>query len=217
MVGAWHDGVVTVPMPSSHNHSGSSPAHDPWGEPQPGGDGAGPYPAFQVRQELRDGLLCALVVTVLGVALGAMWEWLAPHVPLFTDGTAVYLKDPEGEEAIGADGTFVLLSLAFGVVCGAGVFLRNRGGGLGVVLGLTLGAVLGSLVAWRVGMWLGPTSDVVAAAKQAGKGTTFNSPLELQSKVGMLAWPVAALVTNVGLLGAFGIRDPEPEYGDGGW
>lgn len=223
--GAWHDGVVTVPTPSSHNRAedgsgaGASGPADPWGGARRDGHGGGGADEpLELRQEMRDGALCALAVTVLGVALGLLWLWLAPRIPLFTDGKAVYLKDPEGEEAIGADGTFVLLALGFGLVSGVVAFLCRRAGSTGAAVGLAVGALLGSVVAWRIGVWLGPPTDVVAAAKAAGTGKTFGSPLELRSKAALLAWPIGAVLVNMVLVGVFGPREEEPQLlREDGW
>ncbi|MGX1245213.1 hypothetical protein RKD46_006317 [Streptomyces pseudovenezuelae] len=150
--------------------------------------------------------------------LGLLWWWLAPHVPLVGDvdaqgNWAVYLKDTEGEQAVGVDGTLTLLALAFGVVSALVVFLWRRRGGVPLVVGLAVGGVLGSLLAWRVGTWLGPSSDVLAHAKAVGKGVTFSAPLKLGAKGALLAWSLAALVVHLGLTGLFGPRDPEPVYG----
>lgn len=110
--------------------------------------------------DLRRAALITVLMTVAGVALGVLWLWLAPRVPLVSDNQAVFLSDSEGEQAIGADGTFVLLALAFGAVAAALVFWLFRRGGIAPVAGLALGGLLGSLVAWgsasgsgRGGMW----------------------------------------------------------------
>jgi hypothetical protein len=175
-----------------------------------------PYPegadrmSADVRREVREGAVCALIVTVLGVGLGLLWLWLAPRVPLITVDNSVFLKDPEGEEAVGADGTFVLLAIGFGVVTGLLAFLRSRAGGVGIVVGLAVGALLGSVVAWRLGIWLGPSSDLVASAKAAGPGKTFDGPLKLQAKSALLVWPALGLLTHLLLTGLFGKREPEP-------
>lgn len=92
-----------------------------------------------------------------------------PRVPLISDDTAVFLENSEGEEAIGADGTFVLLAIGFGALSAAAVFWRLRRGGVFVVVGLALGGLLASLLAWRVGIWLGPSSDVVGRAREAAR------------------------------------------------
>ncbi|PVE10783.1 hypothetical protein Y717_24645 [Streptomyces scopuliridis RB72] len=169
-----------------------------------------------MRTELRQAVVVMVAVAVLGVALGLLWLWLSPRVPLISDETAVFLKDTEGEEAIAADGTFMLLALAFGLVSAVLVFVFRRRGGIPLVVGLALGGLLGAVVAWRVGVWFGPTSDVVAHARAVGKGVTFDAPLALNAKGGLLAWPIAAMVVHLALTALFGPRDPEPRWDDWG-
>ncbi|MEU0137869.1 ABC transporter permease [Streptomyces sp. NPDC006296] len=202
---------MTAPLTPPHQPQ----PNEPWQAP-PSGSHLAPgtdEEARERRAELRQGAVITVALTVAGIGLGLLWLWLAPRVPLVADDTAVLLKDSEGEEAIGADGTFVLLALAFGVVAAAGVFLLRRRGGIPLVVGLALGGLLGSLVAWRLGTWLGPTSDVVAHAKEVGKGVTFDAPLELHAVgAAVLAWPIAAMIVHLGLTALFGPRDPEPEW-----
>lgn len=213
------------PTPSASDgdrHEQQRPGHTPPSAPPPAGgagatlykeEGAPPadHATLPVREEARDALVVTLAGIVLGVALGLLWLWLAPRIPLYTDGKAVYLKHPEGEEAVGADGTFVLLALAVGVLLGAAVYWARRRGGVGLVVGLAVGGVLGSLLAWRLGVWLGPTSDLVAHARVAGKGTVFDGPLELRAKGALLAFPFAALLVHLGLTALFGRREPVSE------
>lgn len=155
-------------------------------------------------------MIVLFAVAVLGIGLGLLWLALAPHVPLISDGKAVFLRDSEGEEAVGADGTFALLGLAFGAVSAAGVFVFRRRGGIALVVALAIGGLLGALVAWGVGTWFGPTEDVVAHAKAVGAGVVFDAPLELNAKGALLAWPVAAMMVHLLLTALFGPRDPEP-------
>ncbi|MFF9686304.1 ABC transporter permease [Streptomyces sp. NPDC014623] len=203
---------MTAPLTPPHQPR----PNDPWQAPPSGSHALpGEQPdAAERRAELRQGGVIAAVLTVAGVLLGLLWLWLAPRVPLVSDDTAVFLKNSEGEEAMGADGTFVLLALAFGLVSAVAVFLFRRRGGIPLVVGLALGGLLGSLLAWGIGTWFGPTSDVVAHAKEAGKGVTFDAPLELHAVgAAILAWPVAAMIVHLGLTALFGPRDPEPEWG----
>ncbi|MGW7075719.1 DUF2567 domain-containing protein [Streptomyces sp. NPDC054866] len=211
---------MTAPLtPSQPPHD--QPPHDPWQQAaQP--SGAVPPSAHEedgpdMKTEVRQAAVIALAVAVSGLLLGLLWLWLAPRVPLIADNEAVFLKDTEGEQAIGVDGTFTLLALAFGAVSGAVVFLLRRRGGIPLVIGLTAGGLLGAVIAWRLGIFLGPETDVVAHAKSVGKGIAFDAPLELKAKGALLAWPVAALLVHLGLTGLFGPRDPEPypmAYGD---
>lgn len=169
-----------------------------------------------MKTELRDAAVITAAGLLGGVLLGLLWWWLAPHVPLVGDvvgkSWVVYLKDSEGEQAIGVDGTFTLLGLALGVVSAVLVFLLRRRGGVPLVVALGLGGLLGSVLAWRLGVYLGPESDVLAHAKEVGKGVTFSAPLKLGTKGALLAWPLGALVVHLGLTALFGPRDPEPPY-----
>ncbi|MFR9795588.1 AAA family ATPase [Streptomyces sp. MS06] len=186
-----------------------------------GGYGAGQGPQYGqdgpgMKTELREAAVVTVVVAVAGALLGLLWWWLAPHVPLVGQenggGWVVYVKDTEGEQAVGADGTFTLLALAFGAVTAAGAFAWRRRGGVPLVVALGVGGLLGAVLAWRLGMWLGPAQDVLAHAKAVGKGVTFPAPLELGAKGALLAWPLAALLVHLGLTAMFGPRDPEPPY-----
>jgi hypothetical protein len=207
---------VTAPLTPSPHHQ---PEHDSWSVQGPPGaalpvvligeDGPG------MKTEVRQAVVIAVALIVGGVLLGLLWLWLAPRVPLIADSHAVYLKDSEGEQAAGVDGTFTLLAAGFGVVSALVVFLVRRGGGIPLVVGLALGALLGAVVAWRLGIWLGPAQDVAAHARQVGKGVTFDAPLELKAKGALLAWPVVAMLVHLGLTALFGPRDPEPEFTDG--
>ncbi|CAM5449602.1 AAA family ATPase OS=Streptomyces albaduncus OX=68172 GN=FHS32_003442 PE=4 SV=1 [Streptomyces griseoloalbus] len=107
------------------------------------------------------------------------------------------------------DGTFTLVALGCGVLSALAVFLVRRRGGVPLVVALAAGGLLGSVLAWRLGVWLGPSQDVIAQAKSVGKGVTFDAPLKLNAKGALLAWPFAALVFHLGLTGLFGPRDPE--------
>ncbi|GAA2234853.1 hypothetical protein GCM10010232_21960 [Streptomyces amakusaensis] len=186
------------------------PNDNPWAAPPPAPAAEVPgYPGGP-RAELRDAALVALVVTVLGVVLGLLWLWLAPRVPLISNGEAVFLKNTESESAVGADGVFALLAAALGVLSGAAVYLFRRCGGIPLVIALALGGVLASVLAWRLGVWLGPTADVAAHAKEAGRGVTFDAPLKLGAKGMLLAWPLTAMLTHLCLTGLFTPRDPEP-------
>ncbi|MEU8676662.1 ABC transporter permease [Streptomyces sp. NPDC048560] len=190
-------------------------SNDPWQTPPSGASPApGHKPAHgqELATELRQAFVITALLTAAGVVLGLLWLWLAPRVPLISDDTAVFLKDSEGEEAVAADGTFVLLALAFGVVSALAVFLYRRRGGIPLVAGLALGALLGSLLAWGIGVWFGPSSDVVARAREVGKGVTFDAPLKLHAAGVVLAWPIVAMLVHLGLTALFAPRDPEPEW-----
>lgn len=207
---AWHDGGVTAPLTPPHQ----PPNDDPWQKPQGAGAHAYvPEAAYETdtRTELKQAVVVTLAVAVSGVLFGFLWLWLSPRVPLIAGDSAVFLKDTEGEEAIGADGTFVLLALGFGVVSAALVFWFRRRGGIPLVVGLALGGLLASGLAWLIGWGLGP-EDVVTQARALGEGATFDAPLQLNARGALLAWPVAAMIVHLALTALFGPRDPDPEW-----
>lgn len=195
--------AAMTPHAGKTGHTAEYPRHGWWYEQ--GGPG--------MKAEIREAAVTAVAVALGGVLLGVLWWWLAPRVPLVGDvvgdNWVVYLKDSEGEQGIGVDGTFSLLALGFGAVSALAVFLVRRRGGVPLVVALAVGGLLGSVLAWRLGVWLGPASDVIAQARSAGKGVTFDAPLKLSAKGALLAWPFAALVLHLGLTGLFGPRDPE--------
>ncbi|WP_262004521.1 DUF2567 domain-containing protein [Streptomyces sp. FIT100] len=199
---------MTAPLTPPHR---PAPHHAPWNPPYPvppeGGEGQ------EMKRELR---LAAIVLPVValvgGVALGLLWLWLAPRVALISTDKAVFVVDTEGEEAAGADGTFVLLALGFGVLCAAAVFLLRRRGGIPLVVALALGGLLASGLGWLIGYWFGPEQDVVAHARAVGEGVVFDAPLQLRARAALLAWPVASMVVHLALTALFAPRDPEPDW-----
>ncbi|MCQ0022342.1 ABC transporter permease, partial [Streptomyces somaliensis DSM 40738] len=211
--------------PSEHVPNDPTPSTPPNGDAPGGRTARPPAPPAHAHPHTTEELTAAevrraaailLVAAVAGIALGLLWLWLAPRVPLVSDGESVLLKESEAEHAVGADGVFVLLGLAFGALGALAVFLRHRQGGIAVVVGLALGGLLGSALAWGTGTLLGPTHDVVARARAVGEGVVFDAPLELHAYGALLAWPAAAMAVHLALTALFGPRDPEPgEWGPG--
>ncbi|GGV26261.1 hypothetical protein GCM10010495_47780 [Kitasatospora herbaricolor] len=176
-------------------------------------------PRRPLPPELRIGALTVLVCLLLGFVMAGLWVWLAPQVPLLVKGNRILYADPEGEQRAGADAVFALIGLGAGVVTALGAFLltRRRGGGIAVAVGLTVGGLAGSLIAWRLGIRLGPTADVIAHARQVGDGHRFTDALRLGAKGALLVWPMTAMVLLLALSAAFGKREQDPPpYWEGG-
>jgi hypothetical protein len=211
---------VTAPQPSpdhdtdhgkGHGSDGSAAMggrHDPWADPAPAPAAEPQRARASWGHGIAEVLLVAVPVAALtGVPLGLLWLWLAPRVPLVSDGEVVLLANSEGEQAVGGDGTFLLAGLALGALAGFVVFLARRGGGVAVVIGLAAGAVGGSLLGWGIGDWFGPTEDIVAHAREAGAGVVFDGPLELSARGVLMGLPIAALAVHVLCVAAWGPRD----------
>ncbi len=183
-----------------------SPFDPPPLPPEKPGDETGGITALDVR----DGAAVTLGVAVAGVLLAVLWAWLAPRAQYVSNGEAVFLRNSESEARIGADGTFFLLSVGFGVLSAVAVFLWRRKGGVPLAIGLGLGSVFAALVGWRLGLVMGPSADLAAAAAAAGKGVAFDAPLQLLAHGVLLTWPMAAVLTHLGLTALWTPRDPLP-------
>ncbi|MET9322568.1 DUF2567 domain-containing protein [Streptomyces sp. NPDC003038] len=186
--------AVTPPSPFD-------PSSFPSGKPQDAADRI-------TARDVRDGATTALLVAVAGVVLGLLWAWLAPRAQYVSNGEAVFLRNTESEARIGSDGTFFLLSVGFGVLSAVVTFLWRRRGGVPLVLGLGVGSVFAALVGWRLGLWLGPSSDLAAAALKAGKGVPFEAPPQLLAHGVLLVWPMVAVAVHLGLTAVWAPRDP---------
>jgi hypothetical protein len=169
--------------------------------------------ARALRTELLIGLALVAGSALLGLAMGLVWHWVAPRVPLYADSSDIYLLDPEGEQSIAADMYFAIIGLVCGLITGGLAYWRSRAreGGVGVAVGLALGGLLGGYIAWKLGVSLGPSGNIVATAKSVPLGRTFYGPLALTAKGVLLAWPAAALLALVSLTGLF---TPKPGDAD---
>lgn len=205
--------AVTPPSPSpSDPPSEAEPPEKPGGSAADSGSDSAAGSASAENAitpaDIRDGAAVALLVGVAGVLLGALWVWLAPRVQYVSNGEAVFLRNTESEGRIGSDGTFLMLSAGLGALSAVAVFLWRRRGGVPLVIGLGVGSVFAALVGWRVGLWLGPTSDLVVAAGKAGKGVPFDAPMQLLAYGVLLGWPMVAILVHLGLTAVWGPKDP---------
>ena len=132
---------------------------------------------------------------VTGLVTGVLWRWIAvPRLPLSrVDGDTVVVDETEIVKAFNADGWVAVLGLAAGLVLGALAQRRHRDGGAVVPLTLAVAGGAGSLLAWWLGLLLGP-GPLAARAEGMPPGARLPLPLELTAPGVLLVWPIAALV-----------------------
>ncbi|WP_212825784.1 DUF2567 domain-containing protein [Catellatospora sp. TT07R-123] len=140
-----------------------------------------PRPRPPVGAEVGSAVVAALVVGVLGLALGWAWHLLAPTLPLkvVQDG-AVYTSN-EPEQLAAADGWFVLLGFGFGLLAAllAWVLLPRRRGPWQLA-GVVVGCLIAGWAAWWLGHSIGLAhyQDLLA---HAPVDTMINKPVDLRA------------------------------------
>jgi hypothetical protein len=129
---------------------------------------------------------------LLGLLGGVLW-WLLTDPAEFTrlqEGGS--MTEVELGQRFSADGTFVVVALALGLVAGVGLsWWRSRDPLLTSAL-LLLGAVLAAGVMTLVGHLIGP-GDTGSALQAAAVGASVPEPLGVDVWTVYLAWPVAVL------------------------
>ena len=149
-----------------------------------------------VAEEVRTGLVAAVVTVLVAAPVGLLWAALAPRVDVVVSGDRVDLADSDSAAFIAGDGFFLLAVVLAGVVGGLLAWRLARHPGPGVVLGLTLGGLAAAYVAMQVGEQVG--SDAVQAAVDGGRQGALELNLRLRAREALVGWPVGALVAYVG-------------------
>jgi len=142
--------------------------------------------------------LMLLACVVAGAVVGVVWELLTPLPQFQVVGDRILLPAAEDETAVAADGWFAVCAGVAGVVTAVAVVLRVRDARLSVLAGLTLGGLLAAVIAWRVGVAVGPDS-VRAEAVGLSDGEFFSGPLELSALGVLFTWSLTAVITYFAL------------------
>jgi hypothetical protein len=150
------------------------------------------------RSELRTGLVVVAACLFAAVPVGILWYVLAPLPRLVTRSDGVFLTGGETEVAVAADGWFAVCSATAGLVVVLVVFARMRRARLGPLLGLAVGGIAGAILAWRLGVLLGP-ANIREAVKGLSPGAHFDGPLKLSARGVLFAWPLASTVAYFAL------------------
>jgi DivIVA domain-containing protein len=164
----------------------------------------------ETRIELRTGLRVALLVLVAGLPLGLIWWQLAPEPLLVRRSGGIFFAS-ESESAVAADGWFAVCAATAGLVAAVAVFALTRRARVGALLGLAVGGIVGALVAWRLGMLLGP-GPARETARGLAVGSRFNGPLRISARGVLLIWPLVSVVAYFALTA--GLEPPARRHAD---
>jgi hypothetical protein len=158
------------------------------------------------RSAQRDDPLPPVVVAVGSVLLGApaglIWSAVAPRVRITFNASGPQAPDLESSKAfIGADGSYLVVMLVAGLLCGALAWWLARRSGPWTVVALAAGGVLGAVVAAHVGVLPGQHDSIQALRHgRAGHppvdlylGKLQGEHTHLRAVWAAVAWPVGAL------------------------
>lgn len=144
------------------------------------------------RRAVRPVAAAVLGMLLLGVMVGGLWVLLARPASWQVTDRGIVLTEAASTRQAGVELTFVALgavaSLLAGLVVG---HLLRRLGWLVVPL-VALGATLASVVAWRVGLWLGPGDPAATPDPQVGQ--RIPAQLAVESLASFVVWPMAGLL-----------------------
>jgi hypothetical protein len=121
----------------------------------------------------------AVVVALTGLPLGWLWAELSPRVAAIRTENGLAYADPAPEQAVAADGWFMILGGVAGVIVAvlAWVLVR-RHRGVGVLIALTIGSLGAAYIAWLVGSAIGQAEFEQFAG--VAVGTPVQAPLRLR-------------------------------------
>jgi hypothetical protein len=161
----------------------------------------------------------AVPVALAGVPAGFGWSALAPRpLVVVTAHGAADLVNPETKAFIAADGWFLVLSVAGGLLSGVLAYRAAvRRHGWPAMAGLILGAVGAVLLAWWIGTSYGRAgfrSDLWLS----NPGAILHAPLRIRAHGVLVFWPLAAALTAgaAELAGRRPTRTDRAQHGHGG-
>jgi hypothetical protein len=170
-----------------------------------------PDPVRWVHEAVVAGFVVAYS-TVIGAVVGLVWPHFAPRIRL---AAAIDGSEAASKALLSDDMRLGLLGLIASVVAVAILALvaRDFGSGPGAVVGLAVGGVLGSLAAAQLGHLVqNPHLATTLRATYPGITNTSVKQLlgyfgfRLRTKSVVLAWPVAAVILQLGVLALRGRR-----------
>lgn len=160
-------------------------------------------------QDLQAASVVVLGSLLLGAPAGLLWSHLAPRVQVTVSAQGPEIADVETNKGfIGADGSYFLVMLAMGVLCGLLAWWLFRRSGPASVLALVVGGTAAALVAAMVGLIPGADAAVCAVSEgssfrgttelylgrltQSAGGCTDGYHLSLRAAWAFVGWPAAA-------------------------
>lgn len=145
---------------------------------------------------------------VLGVVAGLLWLWLASPAEFKVTDQGAILDEEASKGRFGVIVTFVLIGVVVAFLWGffAGRVLHERGWTMVPVFALV--AVAAALIAWKIGVALGPPDP--STVKGAKLGDSIPEQLTVDAIAPFLVWPIFAIAGQFLAVYLSGNRGHEP-------
>jgi hypothetical protein len=125
-----------------------------------------------------------------GILVGVVWSLIAPTVVLEVVENGLRDVAFQSGRFFIAESVFGILAAAAGLLAALVARRWIREMGWPVVVALAIGGLLASIVAWRVGVWLGPDGP---DGTMLVIGDQAELPLRLRSSGLLLVWSITSL------------------------
>lgn len=153
----------------------------------------------------RDGVAVGGVVVtiggflVLGVLVGWLWSLLADPASYTVTRQGVMLGETEAAKQFGVAVTFTWLGALAAVLWGGLCTWRLAGNGWVQVVVTVVGAMAAAVVAWQLGLALGPP-DPGPIVRSAGVGTHVPMQVDIHGYGVLFVWPLAAVLALIAVV-----------------
>lgn len=138
----------------------------------------------------------SLATLLGGVAAGLVWLWLAHPARWEVRDGGIVLTEAASRGQFQVVVVFVLVGAVGSLVAGWGIVRLLPDAGWLLTPVAVLVTSLAALIAWRVGVELGPPSPATVRGVQAGE--TLPSRLAVDSVAAFLVWPIFGLLGVIG-------------------
>jgi hypothetical protein len=133
-----------------------------------------------------------VAMLLLGAVVGWLWDTLARPAQWQVTERGILLTEEASARQVGVELLFVVLGAGASLLVGLAVGHLLRRLGWVVVPLVVLGTGAASVVAWRVGLWLGPGDPAASPDPQVGQ--RIPAELAVDSLASFVVWPIAGLV-----------------------
>lgn len=148
--------------------------------------------------------LLVISAALLGVVSGVVWSQLAEPGRWEVREAGIVLTEDASRGQFSVIVVFTLIGAIAALLWAAAMTLMARHGGWLLVAAVLVGSTLAGVLAWQVGMLLGPPPPESVSGLMLGDRVP--DELRVDGIAPFLVWPIAALVGV--LLGTWGQNDP---------